>query len=76
MCDYYFLHDFRYFSVVIFCNIGLPGFAVSLGMPIVAFVSIILSLIVIDKVKMFFIIIHSVLTFVDVMRSLDGSLCS
>ena len=48
---FFLLRDFRYFSVVIFCNIGLPGFAVSLGMPIVALVSVMLGLVVIDKVN-------------------------
>ena len=46
-----FAPSFRTFSVTIFCDIGLPGFAASMGFSAVGLISMLLSLTVIDKVS-------------------------
>ena len=42
---------FRYFSVSILCQIGLPGFAASVGLGVATASTMVLSLLVIDKVS-------------------------
>ncbi len=42
----------RYFSVTVFCKIGLPGFTVSLALAISVFIPMALSLAIIDKVTL------------------------
>ena len=41
----------RYYSVTIFCDIGLPGFAASVAIGAVGLAAMILSLAVIDRVS-------------------------
>ena len=48
----HFLCLFRYFSVSVFCSIGLPGFVASLAIAVVNIIFIALSLFVIDKVSL------------------------
>ncbi len=49
-CEFSFLFLYSFFSVSIFCAIGLPGFASTVGLTVVAVLSMLLSLAVIDKV--------------------------
>ena len=37
--------------MIVFCNIGLPGFAVSIAVPVVGLLSLLISLVLVDKVS-------------------------
>ena len=48
------VYAYRYFSVIVFCGIGLPGFVVSIALPIVALISVLSMSFVVDKVSRLF----------------------
>ena len=41
----------RYFSVSIFCKIGLPGFMASISIAVLGIITMVITSIVIDKVR-------------------------